>query len=78
MIKKKEFRKKYGLGKIMEENEINLYFFKWFSKYSKETNLEYPFSQENSINPLEKRMTPWKTLEDEIIESEYPPQEELK
>ena len=62
----------------MEKREINLYFFDWFSKYSKENNLKYPFSQNNSINPLEKKMTSWKTFDDKMIESEYPPQGGLK
>ena len=62
----------------MEKKERNLYFFDWFSRYSKENDLKYPFGLENKINSLEKKTTPWKTLEDKIIESKYPLQEGLK
>ena len=62
----------------MEKKEINLYFFDWFWKYSKENDLDYPFSIKNKINPLEKKTTPLKTLDDKIIESEYSLQDGLK
>ena len=46
----------------MEKKERNLYFFDWFSRYSKENDLKYPFGQENKINSLEKKTTLGKLL----------------
>ena len=58
----------------MQEKEINLYFFDWFSEYSKTHNI----IDQCSINPLIKRTNKWKTTEDTIIESEYPPASGVK
>ena len=62
----------------MKENEINIYFFDWFSKYCKKINLNYIFNREKELNPLSKISMPWKTLGKKIIEYEYPPLEEIK
>ena len=61
----------------MIENEIKLYFFDWFRNYSQEHNLEHPFSNKE-IYPLEKVTNTWKTINNEIIEFEYPPLEAIK
>jgi len=61
----------------MIENEINLYFFDWFKNYSEDHNLEYPFSNKE-IYPLEKVTSTWKTMNNEIIESKYPPLQAIK
>ena len=58
----------------MQEKEINLYFFDWFSEYNKIHNI----IDSCSINPLIKRTNKWKTTEDTIIESEYPPTSGVK
>ena len=62
----------------MKENEINIYFFDWFSKYCKKINLNYTFNREKELNPLSKISMPWKNLGKKIIEYEYPPLEEIK
>ena len=53
----------------MQEKEINVYFFDWLSEYNKSHNI----LNSCSINPLTKRTSTWKTIENTIIESEYPP-----
>jgi len=65
-----EFRKEFY--NYMKENKINLYFFNWFPDYSKQNGLEYPFNKK-LICPLDKINNTWKTIGNEIIESEYPP-----
>ena len=62
----------------MKENEINIYFFDWFSNYCKINNLNDPFNRKKELNPLSKISTPWKTLGNKIVESEYPPLEGIK
>src|ERR1044072_5430116 len=53
----------------MQEKEINVYFFDWLSEYNKSHNI----LNSCSINPLIKITNAWKTIENIIIESEYPP-----
>nr|KYP64940.1 polyprotein [Cajanus cajan] len=56
----------------MEENEINIYFFDWLKDYCKENNII------KSINPLVKTNKMWKTIDNKIIISEYPPMTTVK
>nr|KYP56455.1 polyprotein [Cajanus cajan] len=52
---------------FIEENEINIYFFDWFEKYSRENNII------KTINPLTRTIKIWKTINNKIHTSEYPP-----
>nr|KYP49055.1 hypothetical protein KK1_029259 [Cajanus cajan] len=56
----------------MEKNEINVYFFDWLEKHCKENNII------KSINLLTKTNKTWKTIDNEIIISEYPPMTTVK
>lgn len=62
----------------MKENEINIYFFDWFSKYCKKINLNYIFNREKELNPLSRISTPSKTLANKIVKYEYYPLEGIK
>lgn len=67
-----------GFSQHLEENEINMYFFDWISNYCKGNNLNYLFNREKGLSPIEKRSAPWKTLNNKIVEFEYPPLEGIK
>nr|KYP33784.1 hypothetical protein KK1_045344 [Cajanus cajan] len=56
----------------MEENKINVYFFDWLENHCKENNIL------KSINPLIKTNKTWKTVNNEVIISEYPPMTTIK
>nr|KYP65886.1 hypothetical protein KK1_012162 [Cajanus cajan] len=57
---------------FIEENEINFYFFDWLENHCKENNII------KSINPLTRNNKTWKTTNNEIIISEYPPMTTIK
>ncbi|RDX60743.1 hypothetical protein CR513_61090, partial [Mucuna pruriens] len=55
-----------------------MYFFDWFSNYSENNNVKSPFKIEKKLNPLEKISTSWRTLNNKIIDYEYPLLEGIK
>nr|KYP55095.1 hypothetical protein KK1_001300 [Cajanus cajan] len=57
---------------FMEGNEINIYFFDWFEKYNRENNII------KTLNPLTKTTKTWKTLDNKIHTSKYPPTSTVK
>nr|KYP72541.1 hypothetical protein KK1_005132 [Cajanus cajan] len=64
-----KFRKLYYA--YMEENEINIYFFDWLNTHIKNNNNKI-------INPITKVSKTWKTIDNKIIISEYPPMTTVK
>ncbi|RDY06064.1 hypothetical protein CR513_10018, partial [Mucuna pruriens] len=68
-----EYRKIFY--EYLEEKEINIYFFDWFSQYCEENKINYPFkNQVSTIGVIDNN---WKTKDNEIIRSEYPPQQTI-
>ncbi|RDX86682.1 hypothetical protein CR513_31957, partial [Mucuna pruriens] len=71
-----KFREKYY--KFMYKNKINVYFFDWFSQYCDKKEIEYLFHKQKEISTIGVIDNNWKTKDNEIIRSEYPPQQDIK
>ncbi|RDX90997.1 hypothetical protein CR513_27088, partial [Mucuna pruriens] len=57
----------------MNKEEINVYFFNWFSQYCRKNKINYPFNKQ--ISTVGKVENSWKTLDNKIIKLEYLPQQ---
>ncbi|RDX69481.1 hypothetical protein CR513_51399, partial [Mucuna pruriens] len=68
-----EYRKIFY--EYLEEIEINIYFFDWFSQYCEKNKIDYPFKKQ--IKTLGIIDNNWKTIDNEVIRSEYPPQQTI-